>query len=86
MKRKIRMTIPLYFRVFWQLNNNNKLRAINFKSRLRLYNGGMPDIKRLPFSNRFKAIYLISANHNFKDISKSSFYLVCYFPTVASIG
>jgi len=47
MKRKIRMTIPLCFQVFWQLNNNNKLRAINSKSRLRLYNGGMPNIKRL---------------------------------------
>lgn len=46
------MTIPLYFRVFWQLNNNNKLRAINFKSRLRLYNGGMPDIKRLRIESR----------------------------------
>lgn len=47
MKRKIPMTILLCFLVFWPLNNNNKLRAINFKSRLRLYNGVMLDIKRL---------------------------------------
>ena len=60
MKRKIRMTIPLYFRVFWQLNNNNKLRAINFKSRLRLYNGGMPDIKRLHYKNTNKLDTMLS--------------------------
>ncbi|MBP1615186.1 MAG: hypothetical protein H6Q13_2634 [Bacteroidetes bacterium] len=43
------MTIPLYFRVFWQLNNNNKLRAINFKSHLRLLNGEILNIKYLQY-------------------------------------